>query len=87
MQGYPHFHRPIDHVVVGHDVSVRGDDYTAADAMLDLPLAVSLTRHTMAELLAESGAEELGERIVSPAFTLTFSPEPAVPARARSRQY
>ncbi len=69
MQGYPHFHRPIDDVIIGHDVSIGGDDHTAANAMLNLPLAAPHAWHTVAELLAGSGAEpwteELGERIVS----------------------
>ena len=65
MQGYPHFHRPVDHVIIGHDVSIRGDDHTAANAMLDLPLALALAWHSVAELLTEpTGTKELGERIV-----------------------
>src|ERR1700733_12993759 len=50
MQRYAHFHRAVDHVIVGDDVSIGGDDQTTAKAMLNLPLALSHVRHTMAEL-------------------------------------
>jgi hypothetical protein len=36
VQGYPHFHGPVDDVVVGHNVAVGRDDDTAADAVLNL---------------------------------------------------
>ena len=84
MQRYPHFHRAIDHVIVGHDVSIRGDDHTAANAVLNLPLALPLARHTVAELLAESGAEELGERIIAlPLIVTTFGFSRLLRARGR----
>src|SRR3984957_18156408 len=38
MQGDAYFHGSIDHVIVGHDVTIRGDDHAAANAMLNLPL-------------------------------------------------
>ena len=76
MQRNAHFHRPIDHVIVGHDVSVRGDDHTAANAMLNLPLALSHAGHTVAELLAGSRTDQVrrtGRKDYLPHLALIFT--------------
>ena len=72
MHGYPDLHRAIDHVIIGNDVSVRRDDDTAADAVLDLPWALALLRPLLAESVAGTRSEELGEGIVSLVLALTL---------------
>src|ERR1700677_1174451 len=62
VQGYTHVHGAVDDVVVGHDVAIRRNDHTAANAVFDLALALSFTLHAMARLTA--GAKKPGEGIV-----------------------
>jgi hypothetical protein len=74
MQGDTDFHCSLNDVIVGNDVSVRRDDHTAANAMLNLPLAASLAGHTLALPLTEPRSKKLRERILSLALLLAFAP-------------
>src|SRR3954471_8799157 len=55
--GHADIHCSVDHMLIGHDVTIRRDDHTASQTMLDSGL---LLRHLelMTEL-ASKGTEEL----------------------------
>jgi hypothetical protein len=75
MQGDTYFHCSLDHVIVGHDVTIGGDDHAAANAMLNLPLAAaSHAGHALALPLplTEAWSEKLRERIIPTTLALAL---------------